>query len=406
MTDLGLEVYNPVESGIMVREKALKTIEDIMAQEPPTFTRAFDEFDRLKETAAKFQDVKNVIVVGNGGSITSFAAYYDALVRYNTNDPKNAFILNNMEPDVISHIKKTYPTSNSLVIPISKSGNTVGVLESLLALSDYPVLAITTKGDGALWRITQEKDWPYLLIPDDIGGRFSGRTFTGYFPAYLTGVDVEGIEQGAKEVCDFYLNNIDLEVNLPLQLAYHHYLLEHDKRCQMYLSIYSQRLYGFYPLMVQLIHETFGKEGKGVTVYGGQGPEAQHHTNQRFFGGRQDTHGLFLTVDKQESQQEVTVPGELKALKLGSAEMGILDGIALDQSMRFESQGVLDAARDQNIPFAHLTVDKITPYSVGEIMVFFHFYVYYSAVFRGVNPFDQPAVEDSKKRSFEMRKSG
>jgi len=404
LTALELTVFDPQGSEVQVREKALKTIEDIMAQQPPAFTRAFASFDEIKPMAERFADKKNIIVIGNGGSITTFSAFYEALVKYNLDLHREGFVLNNMEPDVIDHIKRTYHPRETVVIPISKSGNTVGVLEALLALKDYPVLSITTKGSGALWKITQEMNWPYLLIPDDIGGRFSGRTFTGYFPSYLSGVDIEGVEQGAKELTEFYLNNIDIEVNLPLKLAYHHYLLEHSKRPQMYMSIYSQRLFGFYPLLIQLVHETFGKEGKGLTVYGGQGPEAQHHTNQRFFGGREDTHGLFITVDKQSSSVELSVPEELKGLELGGAQLGILDGIELGQSVTFEHQGVLETARAQNIPFAHLSMDSITPNSVGELLVFFHFYVYYSAMFRGVNPFDQPAVEDSKKLSFQMRR--
>lgn len=401
MTELDLEIFNPVEAGIQFKERALKTIEEMVNQPKPTFTRAFSQMDEIK---ARPKDVQNVIVIGNGGSVTSFAAFYDALVRYSSKKPVNGFVLNNMEPDIIKHIKRSFAPGKSLVLPISKSGNTVGVLESLFALSEYPVMSITTKSDGALWRITEKMGWEYLEIPDDIGGRFSGRTFTGYYPSHLAGVDVEGIEKGAAEVTEFYLNNIDLEVNLPLQLAYHHYILEKMKYPQLYLSIYSQRLYGFYQLIIQLIHETFGKEGKGLTVYGGQGPEAQHHTNQRFFGGMMDTHGLFITVDEQEEEVKVSVPEELKAERLSSETLGILDGADLGSSMLFESQGVIDTAKEKNIPCAHLRLRKITPYSVGELLVFFHFYVYYSALFRGVDPFDQPAVEDSKKLSFKLRR--
>jgi len=405
MTDLSIEIFNPIDSGMMARQRALKVIEKSLEKPKPTFTREFSGFDALKKRALELKNFNNIVVIGNGGSITSFSAFYDALIRYNIKEPKKCFVLNNMEPDIINHIKDRFDPKDTLVIAISKSGNTVGVLESLFSLTKYKILTITTKSNGALWKITQEAGWPYLEIPNDIGGRFSGRTQTGYFPSYLMDIDIEGIEQGARSVTEFYLNNIDLELNLPLQLAYHHYLLENAKYPQLYLSIYSQRLFGFYPLIIQLIHETFGKQGKGLTVFGGQGPEAQHHTNQRFFGGIADTHGLFITVDDQETDAYPSIPDDLKELKLSDSNLGLIDKISLGQSVFYESQGVIDTAKDKNIPYAHMRISKITPSSVGQLLAFFHFYVYYSALFRGVDPFDQPAVEDSKKLSFKMRKN-
>ena len=404
MEDISLEIFDPVGVSAQNEEKALAVLEGLPKRPLPAFTHEFKELDILKKMTSQFKEPRNIVVIGNGGSITSFAAYYDALVRYNVPSPKDVFVLNNMEPDVLSHIRTKFKPQDTLVIPISKSGNTVGVLEDMLALKDYPMLVVTTPGKGTMLQMAKAASWPVLHIPDDIGGRFSGRTHTGYFPAYLCGIDVEGIEAGAKEATEFCLKNLDLEINLPLQLAYHHYTLEQAGYPQLYLSVYSQRLFGFYPLIIQLIHETFGKDGVGLTVYGGQGPEAQHHTNQRFFGGKKDTHGLFVTVEQQDKHVSVAVPENLRDLKLDNANLGILNDMDLGRSMTFESQGVIETAKAKGIPYAHLKVSKITPHSIGEFLVFFHFYVYYSAVFRGVNPFDQPAVEDSKKLSFEMRR--
>jgi len=404
MQDLSLDIYDPLTISAKMEENALAILEGLSKRPLPTFTHEFNEFDLLKKTAALFKEPKNIVVIGNGGSITSFAAYYDALVRYNIAEPKEAFVLNNMEPDIVQYIRTRFRPQDTLVIPISKSGNTVGVLEDMLALKDYPMLVVTTPGKGTMLQMAKNANWQVLSIPDDIGGRFSGRTHTGYLPAYLCGIDVEGIEAGAREATELCLKNKDIDINLPLQLAYHHYLLETSGFDQLYLSVYSQRLFGFYPLIIQLVHETFGKDGAGLTVYGGQGPEAQHHTNQRFFGGRKDTHGLFVTVEEQDHKASVSVPENLRELRLDNANLGILNNMDLGKSMSYESQGVIETARAKGIPYAHLKVSRITPHSVGEFLVFFHFYVYYSAVLRGLNPFDQPAVEDSKRLSFEMRR--
>lgn len=95
-----------------------KKIDDIKKKEKPAFVLDKPALSQITKLAEKQTKYKNVIIVGNGGSITSSRAYYDAL-----GSKKNLIILDSMEPDYINSIKEKYKKKDTLVIIISKSGN-------------------------------------------------------------------------------------------------------------------------------------------------------------------------------------------------------------------------------------------------------------------------------------------
>ena len=71
--------------------------------------------------------------------------------------------------------------------------------------------------------------------------------------------------------------------------------------------------------------------------------------------------------------------------------------------MDFEAQGTMEDARISGIPLLHLSVAGFTADEIGQLLAFWQLYAVYSSVLRGVNPFDQPQVENSKNISFDKR---
>jgi len=155
---------------------------------------------------------------------------------------------------------------------------------------------------------------------------------------------------------------------------------------------------------MQLMHETVGKEGKGQTMICADAPDSQHHTNQRFFGGRKDMMGLFLTVENQDSEITLRIPETVKDIPLRDGTIENIDGIPLARSIEYEFKGTWEDAISNKIPVARISLDRITPESIGELTAFWHYVAVYSAALRGLNPFDQPQVESSKAISFRLRK--
>lgn len=359
------------------------------------FINISPNINKIKKEFQPYKNYQNYILIGNGGSNTSFDSFWTALGKDRIN--KSVTIVTTMEPDYLYLIKSHNPVNDTLVIMISKSGDNVGILESFLYFQDYQKLIITSFS-GTLYQLAKKNNWPVIEHPS-VGGRFSGRSIVGYGPAFLLELDIEKIEKGAKNA----VNNFQKNNNLPLKLAKFLFDQEVTGKTDIFMPVYSQFLEGFNRLITQLMHESTGKNGQGQTILAMTAPESQHHSNQRFFGGPKNMVGLFVSVERNHHKINIRVPKNCQNIPLRSAKMAILDGIDLNQSLKFEAQGTIEDAKTQGIPLAHILVDKITPTTVGELLVFWQFVAYYSAILRNSNPFDQPQVEKSKDISFTLR---
>ena len=369
---------------------------DKFPQSWPEFATYKPDITQIKKQFAPYEKYKNYIVIGNGGSISSLVGFWGA---FGSSSSKILEIVSTMEPDYLHELKQKYHTRDTLVIAISKSGTTVGVIESLMYFKSYPVLVITSIGEGTLSAVAEKMGWQQVEHRA-IGGRFTGRTAVAYGPAQLVGIDITGIEKGAAAATEA-MKKMDSPAWRAAKFLY-----ECDTsggRNEIFLPIYSKFLIGFNHLVTQLIHESVGKEDKGLSVVAAEAPESQHHTNQRFFGGPKNMVGVFVTVAKSRHDEKIEVPESIKNITLRSGTMDDLNDADLHHSLTCEARGTMGDAQEQGIPFAHIELEEVTPEVIGEYMVFWQLVAYYSALIRGVNPLDQPQVERSKEISLELR---
>lgn len=378
-------------------------LDRIKKMEVPAFEKHKEDILRLAGILKRYRKYDNLIVIGNGGSNTSFRAFHQALVPMDSK--KKAFILTTMEPDLISELKQVFPKRKTLVMPISKSGTTIGVIESLLAFDGYRMLPVTSPGTGALSVIAEKAG--FEMVPHaPVGGRYSGLTASAFAPALFFGIEVEMIDNGARTMYKYCNPQVHIDKNPALQLAASLYLLDKKGYDEIFCPIYSSKLSGFQNLIVQLMHETVGKKKKGQTIFCADAPDSQHHTNQRFFGGKRNVLGIFLTVEnQQDNDTKVKVPPSIRQIKARDGTIGDVNGVPYAKALEYEFRGTYEDAIDKNIPVAHISLDKVSAFSVGELMAFWHYVAVYSAWLRDLNPFDQPQVESSKDISFRLRRS-
>jgi len=375
---------------------------EIRVLEKPPFTSQETNFPELEKKLKPFMKYKNIILVGNGGSINSFKAFFGAIAKGRTE--KNLEIICTMEPDFLNEVKAKYSKEDSLVLVISSSGVNIGAIEIMLYFKEYRKLIITLPDQGALIEIARKQKIPFLPAPK-LCDRFAGASSYAFIPAMLFGIKAEKILEGAREMYDKCSPLTPIERNPALQLSAALYELEHKGFTELFVPVYSARITAFLPLIIQLIHETLAKEGKGLTVFGDLAPESQHHTNQRFFGGRKNIAGLFIKIERQaDEKSKVTVPGELKKIKLRDGTTGELNGVPYLKALEFEFKGTLEDSVKHGIPSIILSIDSVNEFSAGELIAFLHYFAFYSAVLRKVNPFEQNQVEESKRISFEYRK--
>ncbi|MFB6115207.1 MAG: hypothetical protein ABEK04_02860 [Candidatus Nanohalobium sp.] len=374
-------------------ERADEEFEDI---DTPNFAEYEPDLEEIKDKASR-KDFDNLVVIGNGGSITSFRAY---LYAFLPEVDKDVRLVTTMDPDYLNRLSRELDVEDTLVVPISKSGETVGVIESLMFFMerDYEVVAVTSDNDGALREIIRERGLEWVEHPE-VGGRFSGVTETGLVPAALAGMDVDEIRKGAEEMYD---NLRPEEDNAAKDLALRLYEAEEEGYGDILTPFYSTRLFGFYPLFVQLMHETVCKEGEGMTVYGDLGPEYQHHTNQRMFGGKEDIVPMFFRTETHE-HVDIEIPDDLENIGVRGKKLDDLENNTYSEALKSEYSGVKKALDGEERPNITVTLHELSFGAAGELVAFMQYLAVYSAYLRDVDPFTQPDVEKSKQIGFEER---
>jgi glucose-6-phosphate isomerase len=362
------------------------------------FTKIQPDMDRILETAGKYGNIKNLIIVARGGSISTFRAFWHGFGKYISD--KKVYFVDTVDPDYTFYVKDKCTPDDSLVVAISKSGTTVDVVENVLVFDGFTQVVITTEGDNPLGAIAKEKGYD-TLSHQDVGGRFSGLTEVSLFPSVICGLDISGIRKGATQAYSDYEKGLNDAKKLALIVKD---LADKDYN-EIFWPIYSKKLVAFSELIAQLINESVAKDGKGISTIIAEGPECHHYLTQRFFGGPKNMIGLFTAVTNFDEEETVNVPENLKNTKLRDGNVGHLDGMKLSDSMKFELKGTYEDAKNSKIPSIKLEIDKVDEFNLGYFTAFLHVFTIYLARAFEVNPFDQPEVEGSKKISFEARKN-
>ena len=350
-----------------------------------------EDINKLLTSLQPFQNIKNIILIGNGGSITSYDAYYGALPSV-----KRSFTLWTMEPDFVKAVKDNCPPEESIVVAVSKSGNTLGLIETLSAFLNYKVVAVTNPVEGTLCQIARKMNWTIIEHPA-VGGRFSGATSSAFVPAILAGLDVKKIQGG---ISRGYLMKAEA-----YSLSKYLFDLEQKGCNEVYVPIYSNRLKNFQNLIVQLMHESVCKDNKGQTFYSSLGPESQHHTNQRFLGGKRNVIGIFMIVKEPENDLRIELPQDIQLIDYKGQKLSLIQNLPYQKALLAEYIGTKEDADRNKIPNVTVELEKITEQTVGMLVSFWHLVAFYSSILRQVDPFNQPAVEASKNITVEVIKN-
>src|SRR3989338_3082256 len=372
---------------------------EVIRKEPlPIFETVSSDLSAIEKAAKPYRKYKDIVVIGNGGSITSVMAYAGCLPT-----SRRLHIVDSEDPDFLSSLKRKLTKKDTLVIAVSKSGNTVQVIEELLFFKEYDKVVVTEK-TGSLYKIAQKAGIPAILH-EPIGGRYSGRTASAFFPAAVLGLDIKAIDKGAISMYKKCQPKVILYKNPALKFSSVLFLLDWAAHGIVFFASYSPKLHSFFPLVRQLIHESSGKDGKGQFITGGQGQELQHHTGQRLFGGKKDVMIVFQCVKSMHEQKlKVHVPPKLAKIPVRDGLLKDINSLSYQNAITYEFIGAEQRSLKEKIPHAVITIDKVEARGGGGLLGFYHYVAVYSSLLRGVDPYDQPDVEWSKELSYQMRK--
>ncbi|MCK5773064.1 MAG: hypothetical protein KAH57_04690 [Thermoplasmata archaeon] len=383
-----------------LNEHPLKLIEELLegvyALDPPPFALFEPDLKAIAEAAEPISHCNDIVIIGHGGSITTFRGLLGSVGRDQT-FKRRIHIIDTVDPLHIETIKGVIDPASTHIIAISRSGNTLTVLEALTFFRGLPTTVVTVPEKSTLRSLAARNGWNIVDVPTEIGGRFSGRTASALLPAAAIGLDIGRISQGIGEAYEHMVREQDV-----LDLCGSQYLCERVGKRILYLPVYSKGLSAFNDLITQLMHETVGKERKGMTVLCFEGPESQHHTNQRVLDGPEDVQALFVSVNRTPGDPVLWMGGEGDELY---KEMPLSDigGHSLSRAMEAEQWGVMRSMQDLKLPFGGMVLRGESEEEMGFYIGLWHYIAYYFALLRRVEPFGQPAVDASKESALSYR---
>lgn len=381
---------------------------------PNTYDR--NEVQIMHEKAAQWEKagVEVVVVIGIGGSYLGAKTGYDFIYGpYSMKKPRMELLFAGNDLSASALVEKlNYVKDKKFAINvISKSGTT---LEPSVAFREFRMLlekketpenaaqlivATTDKSKGLLNELATQKGYLKLVVPDDIGGRFSVLTAVGLFPFICAGINVEALLEGAKETNEELSSELIAHNPAYLYAALRYYLHTNKNYLVELMVSYEPKLQYFSEWWKQLFGESEGKDGKGLW------PSSALYTTDLHSLGQMVQEGnkiLFETVMSVEnSQSNIT----LKTQGHDFDKLGYLDDKNLHQVNNTVLRATINAhANVGNVPNIHLTFKDFSEHSLGALFMFFERAVTMSAYLLGVNPFNQPGVEVYKKNMFELLK--
>ena len=374
------------------------------------------EFGKIQEAAKEIQSNSDVlIVIGIGGSYLGARAciealshtFYNSLSKDQRKTPEVYYVGNNISGTYLKNLLDVCEGKEVSVNVISKSGTTTEPAIAFRVFKKYMeerygkeeakkrIYATTDSAKGALLTLAKEEGYETFVIPDDVGGRFSVLTAVGLLPIAVAGIDIEALMAGAAEGRSEYSNENIYENPCYQYAAVRNALLRKGKSVEILVN-YEPCLQYFGEWWKQLYAESEGKDQKGIFPSSLNFSTDLHSLGQYVQDGQRF---LFETVLNVESPRlDVTLEEEPVDLD----GLNYLAGKTMDFVNKKAFEGTLLAHVDGGVPNLIVNIPELDAFTFGKLIYFFEKACGISGYLLGVNPFDQPGVEEYKKNMFAL----
>ena len=360
----------------------------------------------VAETAAEIRERADVLLcIGIGGSYLGAEAVIQALTPYFGHDgPEILFAGHHLSPSYHDELFRYLDGKSVYVNVISKSGTTLEpalafrlarrVLEDRFDDADRRIIATTDADQGALHDFAVEKGYRRYVVPNDVGGRFSVLTPVGLLPIAVAGVDIQSLFYGAVSEAR-ELGSADAS-HPALQYAGDRFAFHEMGYATEVLAVMEAKLSGIGAWWQQLFGESEGKEGKGLFPVVLQYTTDLHSVGQYVQQGKRTLVETFLRIDDADQGRTVSEEdGDPDGLNyLAGTPYGTVNEKAY--------QGTAEAHTEGDVPNWTITLPQLDAGTVGRLLYFYEHAVAVSGTLLGVDPFDQPGVENYKQKMFSL----
>lgn len=374
-----------------------------------------DDISGSASVVARFASgATDICVLGAGGSSLGAQALAQltgwrtpgTVIQGKMSNPRLHFF-DNLDATSLAHTLRTLDLKAARFLVISKSGSTAETLMQMLSCVaaieaaglDWNLgqhfLAITEPAisgkSNTLRRLCDQ--WNIEILDHDpgVGGRFSVLTNVGMVPATLMGLDAAAIRAGAQEVMAPLIAGVRAADYAPaLGAALSVGLAQANNHTATIMLPYADRLQSFSRWFVQLWAESLGKQGQGTLPVAAIGPSDQHSQLQLFLDGPRDK---LVTVIMTETAG--TGPRILNKFKT-DPDIGYLAGKTVGDLVDCEQRATVATLTQNKRPVRTFHIADVTERTMGALMMHFMLETIIAGHLMGIDPFDQPAVEQGK----------
>lgn len=375
-----------------------------------------EEFVRIKDTAKRIQRNSEVfVVIGIGGSYLGARAciealshsFYNIIPRKNRHTPEIYFVGNNISSVYLNELFDVLEGKDVSINVISKSGTTTEPAIAFRLLKEFMenkygkaeaaqrIFATTDKSKGALRQLAVKEGYETFVIPDDVGGRYSIFTAVGLLPIAVSGIDIDMLMKGALSGMQEYSNS-NIGENVCYQYSVIRNILYRKGKDIEILVNYEPRLQYLSEWWKQLFAESEGKDGKGIYPNSANFTTDLHSIGQLIQDGKRNIFETTINIEEQE--KDIVI----KEVEDNLDGLNFLNGMTVNTVNKKAFEGTLMAHVKGNVPNLIINVPKLNEYYFGKLIYFFEKACAISGYLQGVNPFDQPGVEEYKKNMFTL----
>jgi glucose-6-phosphate isomerase len=371
-----------------------------------------DDLVSIKDAARRLTatGATDIVFLGTGGSslggqtlaqLDDHAVPGAGLLR---SGPRLHF-MDNLDPGTYATLLAKLPLATTHFVAISKSGGTGETLmQTTAALAAMKAAGLAVRIPDLFLGITEpakggkrsglrvlfdEHHVPMLEHDPGVGGRYSVLTNVGLLPAAVVGLDITAIRGGAgTALAPVLAGRAPAEVPAAVGAALA-VTLGVSKPMSVMLA-YADRLERFTRWYVQLWAESLGKDGKGTTPIAALGPVDQHSQLQLYLAGPRDK--LFTVVTVGTAGRGPRIADDLARLS-GEPDFA---GKTIGDLVAAQGRATIETLAKNGCPVRSIHIEALDEASLGELLMHFMLETIIAAHLLGVDPFDQPAVEEGK----------
>jgi glucose-6-phosphate isomerase len=357
--------------------------------------------------------LRYIFVVGIGGSNLGTKACYEAIAGARDllphTEPRLVFV-DTTDTSLILACQKLILQAATpeacAIICISKSGNTTEtILNSELLLATfrqrfqnrYDRVVVISDDRSPYLTASAALGMHTLALPPIVGGRYSVFSPVGLLPLGLLGLAPAEFRAGAVAELERCTNS-NLSLNPAAQSALIQYYFYQQGMKIHDTFVFGSGLESLGKWYRQLLGESIGKskgsgsgaERVGITPTVSVGSTDLHSVGQLYLGGPNVRVTTFVSY--RPKQSALTLSTE----RVWPTIVPIVAGKSPSAVLAAIQEGTKAAYNTNRMPFMSVELESATPSELGAFMQFKMCEMMYLGHLMGVNPFDQPHVEQYK----------